>query len=165
MSPQGNRRIGWREPVRARAHAAREYLPRVWYWPVASGASLAILGTVLFAIYAHELDQPLPWRAIGVVVVIGLVTSALLTMNLFLPHSIRFRESSIVVFHASRVEWIRYSTLLRCEVTSGPDPLFLGLGKASQVLLQIFLDPRVDRDRLRLFLAEKGVPLSLAPPD
>jgi hypothetical protein len=63
------------------------------------------------------------------------------------------------------VEWIRYSTLLRCEVTSGPDPLFLGLGKASQVLLQIFLDPRVDRDRLRLFLAEKGVPLSLAPPD
>lgn len=154
-----NQRIGWREPFRARAHAAREYLRRRWYVPVASGATVALPSILFFVVYAHELDQPLNWRATGLVLVMGTVVAALLTMNLFMPRAIRLKESSILISRASRLAWIRYAELQRCEMTSGPYPIFRGLGEGGEELFQIYWDPAVDAERLRALLAAKGVQL------
>jgi hypothetical protein len=163
MSYESSQRIGWQEPFHARAHAAREYLRRRWYVPVASGASVAVPSILFFVVYSYSLDEPINLRATGLVVVMGVVVAALLTMNHFLPRAIRLKKSSIFISRPRGFEWISYAKLRRCDVTSGPHPVFRGFGEGPQPLFEIFWDPRVDAEHLRALLATKGVELSTAP--
>jgi hypothetical protein len=164
MSFQQVPKIGWREPFRARAHAARDFLRHHWYVPVASGCAMAILPIIFLVLFSYRSGQPLSLLAIGLTIIVGMVIAALLTVELFIPIAIRLKESGIMISRSSRLQRISYAKLLRCEITPAPYPLFRGYGATPEVLFEIFWDPRVDSEHLRIFLSAKGVQLSAAIP-
>jgi len=96
---------------------------------------------------------------------IGSAVEALLALELFIPHTIRFGQSSVFLSTPRTVEWINYSKLRHCEISSSSHPRFLGLGPDSQILFSILLDPRVDTTVLSALLSKKCITVSAAPPN
>jgi len=155
-------RIRWREPFRARAHQARERIRRGWFFFAVRGASIPLVGTTLLVIWWRGTGEPVRPTLPLLLLLIGAVISALLTLELFIPHSIRFGQSSVFLGEVRTVEWIRYKKLVRCEVSPLPYPQLRGFGQGDQVLFEIYLDPRIDIESLYALLSEKGVPLQRA---
>lgn len=158
-------RIGWREPFRARAPQARAYIRHHWLFIALGGAVIPLVGTTLLVIWWRATDEPVRLTLPLLLLLIGAGISGLLALEQFLPHTIRFGQSSVFLGAPRTVEWIRYSKLARCEISSPPNPQVLGFGPDSQILFAIFLDPRVDIGSLATLLSEKGVTFSAAPPN
>jgi len=151
--------IRWREPFRARAHHAREEIRRGWLFIVVRGVSIPLVGTILLVIWCRSLDEPIRPALPLLLLLIGVMLTVLLTMERFIPHAIRFGQSSIFLSGPRTVEWIRYTKLVRCEISSPPYPHLFGFGQRGQILFAIYLDPRIDMESLYAFLSEKGVTL------
>lgn len=110
-------------------------------------------------IWWRGTDEPIRPTLPLLLLLMGAIISALLMLEGFIPHTIRFGRSSIFLGEVRTVEWIRYKKLVRCEVSSRPYPQLLGIGQGEQVLFAIYLDPRIDLESLYALLSEKGVTL------
>jgi len=154
------KRIRWREPFGSRARLAREHIRHAWLFMVLRGVSIPLVGTVLLVIWCRETGEPFRPVLALLLVLVGAALSGLLILELFLPHSIGFGESSVFVGMPRTVERIRYSKLARCEILPPPNAQVVGIGKDSQVLFEVFLDPRVDLESLTGLLSKNGVSVS-----
>jgi hypothetical protein len=157
--------IVWREPFRARARFAFEEFRRSWYLPIGAGASLALLGITLLAIWAYNLDEPFSLRAAAVMVAAGLLVIFLLTLDDFIPRTVKLGEKAVRIARPQRPESIRYQDLQGCDLTTGPAPQFRGFGRNSELLFAVFWNPSLDPELLRAFLLTKGIPLGATPQD
>ncbi len=124
---------------------------------VVRGALMPIVGTTLLIVWGHETGEPARPALALLLLFFGAMISALLALELFIPRRIRFGESFVFYGEARTVEWIRYTKLVSCEVSSSPHLQILGFGPASEVLFALYLDPRVDLEALASFLTQKGV--------
>jgi hypothetical protein len=163
MNDVPSSRIVWREPFRTRARVAAERLRRRWRVPVGAGASLAVLGLTLLAIWAYSLNEPFNLRAAALVCAFGLLVLFLLTLDDFIPSTIKLREQAIQISHPAGPTSIRYPDLQGCDLTTGPAPQFRGFGRGGEPLFTALWDPSLDPELLRAFLALRGIPLSAAP--
>jgi hypothetical protein len=157
-------RIGWREPFGARAHQAREHIRRSWLFIALGGAAIPVVGITLLVIWWRGTEEPVRPMLPLMLLLVGALIAALLSLELFLPHTIRLGDRSIFLSKPRTVEWISYEKLGRCEISSPPDPQLLGYGRDSSILFAIYLDPRIDPESLRVLLSKKGVSFSAAPP-
>jgi len=144
---------------------AREHIRQSWLFIALRAAVIPLVGGTLLVIWCHATGEPIRLELVLLLVLIGAAISGLLALELFLPHSIRFGESSLFLGTPRTVEWIGYSKLVRCVISAPPDPLVVGVGPDSQVLFSILLDPRVDVEFLAGLLSQKGVTVSAAPPN
>lgn len=163
MNYSHSSRIVWREPFRARARAAFEEFRRSWYVPIGAGASLAILGLTLLAIWAYNLNEPLNLRAAAVICGAGFLVTFLLMFDDFIPRTIKLGEQAVQIAYPQRPESIRYLDLQGCDLTTGPAPQFRGFGRDPEPLFAVFWDPNIDPELLRVFLLTRGITLSAAP--
>jgi hypothetical protein len=148
---------------RARAREASGVFRRQWHWPVGGGLAITLPCLIGLGIYSHGLDQPWNLRMVVFSVVAGAVVFGLLSMDSFLPRTLRFREDGVSLFQPDRADKFPYAELRRCELTAGPDPVFRGLGESSQVLFEIYWHPALDLEVIRGLLASREIPFLVEP--
>jgi hypothetical protein len=157
------RRNGWREPFAARAQEAAEAFRRQWRWQVGGGLAITLPCLIGLGIYSHEIDQPWNLRMVAFSIVAGAVVFGLLTMDSFVPHTIRFREDGVFLYQPERKDKFPYADLRRCELTAGRYPVFRGLGESSRVLFEIYWHPALDPEVILGLLASREIPFIVEP--
>src|SRR6185295_16990584 len=164
MNHSHSSQIVWREPLRARARVGFAELRRSRYLPVGAGVSLTLLGFTLLAVWAYSLNEPLNLRATALMCAAGFLVTFLLSLDDFIPRTIKLGEQAIRIAHPGGPESIRYLDLQGCDLTTGPDPRFRGFGRSPEPLFAVLWDPDIDPELLRGFLLTRGITLGAAPP-
>lgn len=128
-----------------------------------AGAGLALLGFVLLALWALNSGETFSLRAAALACGAGLFVTFLLVVNDFIPRNIQLGEREIRIAQPERPQRVSYEALHLCVLTTGPNPLFRGLGAATEPLFELLWNPDVDFESIRTFLSARGVRFSEAP--